>query len=385
MRNLYINFIIVLITSLLFYLILFTYTYFDFNNQFKERFRDLESLNIHQKYSKLVHHVREEAHLDNFFKEPTPQDLVFTYLNEENKKIKVLLQGDSWFEQINGKGGVENYYSFKPFQDFGKKHNTSFINAGTSSYSPSLMNIQLDILEKDFNIKPEIVIAFIDQINIGDEICRYKKNRIYKNKKLIRVDPEREFNGLGWYNYSDVYGLSNIYFSEVSKPYKIFKLINFKFYSKLRSLKKNIYRKSLNLIYEKDEQSKKCYWAEIEKNLINPKKKEVDYFKNVLREYVKKINGKNHIKKLIFVTFPYKGHFYTKEKKIYNLNISDLVSDIADEHVAVEHVNFSKILINNNQFNFENVWSSDGIHLNSYNHTNVFIQNILKELKNHID
>ncbi len=94
---------------------------------------------------------------------------------------------------------------------------------------------------------------------------------------------------------------------------------------------------------------------------------------------------KNHIKKLIFVTFPYKAHFYTKEKKIYNLNMSDLVSDIIDEHVAVEHVNFSKILINNNQFNFENVWSSDGIHLNSYNHTNVFIQNILKELKIHIE
>ena len=385
MKNLYINFIIVLITTLIFYLILFTYTYFDFTNQFKERFGDQKSLNIHQKYSKIVHHIREEEHLENFFKETTPQDLVFTYLNESNKKIKVLLQGDSWFEQINGKGGVENYYSFKLFQDFGKNHNTSFINAGTSSYSPSLMNIQLDILEKDFNIYPEIVIAFIDQINIGDEVCRYKNNRIYKNKKLIRVDPEREFSGLGWYNYSKVYELSNIYYSDVSKFYKIFKLINFKFYSKLRTLKNKIYKKSLNLIHGKNEQRKKCYWAEIEKNLINPKKEDVDYFKNILEEYVKKIKEKKHIQKLILVTFPYKAHFYTKEKKIYNLNMSDLVSDITDEHVAVEHVNFSKILINNKKFDFENVWSSDGIHLNSYNHTNVFIQNILKELKTHIE
>ena len=385
MKNLYINFIIVLITSLIFYLILFTYTYFDFTNQFKERFDDQKSLNIHQKYSKIVHHIREEAHLENFFKETTPQDLVFTYLNESNKKIKVLLQGDSWFEQINGKGGVENYYSFKLFQDFGKNYNTSFINAGTSSYSPSLMNIQLDILEKDFNIYPEIVIAFIDQINIGDEVCRYKNNRIYKNKKLIRVDPEKEFNGLGWYNYSKVYELSNIYYSDVSKFYKIFKLINFKFYSKLRSLKNKIHKNSLNLIHGKIEQRKKCYWAEIEKNLINPKKEDVDYFKNILEEYVEKIKEKKHIQKLILVTFPYKAHFYTKEKKIYDLNMSDLVSDITDEHVAVEHVNFSKILINNKKFDFENVWSSDGIHLNSYNHTNVFIQNILKELKIHID
>ena len=384
MKNLYIKFITVLITSLLFYLILFTYTYFDFNNQFKDRFKDTKSLTIHQKYSKTVHHIREEAHLDNFFKKTTPQDLVFTYLNEDNKKMKVLLQGDSWFEQINGKGNKENFYSFKLFQEFGKNYNTSFINAGTSSYSPSLMNLQLDMLEKNFNIYPDIVIAFIDQINIGDEICRYKNNRVYKNKKLIRVDPEKDFKGLGWYNYTDIYVLSNIYFSETNKFTKTFKLINFKFYSKLKSLKKNTYNKSLNLINNKTKK-KKCYWSEIEKNLINPKKEEVDYFKNVLREYVQKTKEKKHIKKLIFVTFPYKAHFYTKEKKIYNLNMSDLVSDILDEHVAVEHVNFSKILINNKQFDFENVWSSDGIHLNSYNHSNIFIQNILKELKIHID
>ena len=384
MKNLYINFIIVLITTLLFYLILFTYTYFDFNNQFKDSFKDVKSLSIHQKYSKTVHHIREEAHLENFFKKTTPQDLVFTHLNEDDKKIKVLLQGDSWFEQINGKGGKEKYYSFKLFQEFGKNYNTSFINAGTSSYSPSLMNLQLDMLEKNFNIYPDIVIAFIDQINIGDEICRYKNNRVYKNKKLIRVDPEEDFNGLGWYNYSDIYGLSNIYFSETNKFTKTFKLINLKFYSKFKSLKKNTYNKLSNLINNKPKK-KKCYWSEIEKNLINPKEDEVDYFKNVLREYVQKTKEKKHIKKLIFVTFPYKAHFYTKEKKIYNLNMSDLVSDITDEHVAVEHVNFSKILINNKQFDFENVWSSDGIHLNSYNHSNIFIQNILKELKIHID
>ena len=46
MKNLYINFIIVLITTLLFYLILFTYTYFDFNNQFKDSFKDVKSLNL---------------------------------------------------------------------------------------------------------------------------------------------------------------------------------------------------------------------------------------------------------------------------------------------------------------------------------------------------
>ena len=98
------------------------------------------------------------------------------------------MQGDSWFEQINGMGGIESYFSYKLFQKFGKKHNTSFINAGTSGYSQSLMNLQIDILEKDFNIRPEIVIAFIDQRNIGDEICRYKINKVYKSGKLIKIN-----------------------------------------------------------------------------------------------------------------------------------------------------------------------------------------------------
>ena len=383
MKNL--NFIVILITSLLFYLFLFTYTYFNLNNEFKDKFKNLESLKIHQKYSKIIHHVREEAHLDNFFQKTTNQDLIFTHLNIKNNKTKVLLQGDSWFEQINGKGGKENYFSYKLFQDFGKKHDVSFVNGGTSSYSPSLMSLQIDILEKDFNIQPEIVIAFIDQVNIGDEICRYKKNKVYENGKLIRVNPESEFAGLGWYNYSEVYELSNIYFNNKNKFVKTFKLINFKFYFKLNSLKRNITTKLKN--FNKDEviKNKKCYWKEIEKNLINPNNNEIEYFKNVLKEYIEKTKEKKYIKKVIFVTFPYKAHFYKGEKKIYNFNMSDLVSELVDEHVAVEHVNFSEILINNNSFDFENVWTYDGIHLNANNHGSIFVQNILKKLKIYID
>jgi len=383
MKNL--NFIIVLITSMLFYLFLFIYTYFDFNNEFKEKFRSLENLEIHQKYSKTIHHIREEAHLDSFFKETTSEDLVFTHLNIKNNKIKILLQGDSWFEQINGKGGKESYFSFKLFQDFGNKYNVSFINGGTSSYSPSLMNLQIDILEKDFNIQPEVVIAFIDQVNIGDEICRYKKNKVYENGKLIKVNPESEFNGLGWYNYFEVYELSNIYFKNKNKAIRTYKLINFKFYSKFKSLKKSIKTKSQNFFKDEAKKNKKCYWEEIEKNLINPNENDIIYFKSVLNEYIEKTKEKKYIKKLIFVTFPYKAHFYTKEKKIYNLNMSDLVSEIADDHAAVDHINFSKMLINNDNFDFENVWTYDGIHLNAYNHGNIFIKNILKKITIHID
>ena len=68
------NFIIILTTSTFFYLFLFIDTYFDFNNEFKEKFRNLQNLEIHQKYSKTVHHIREEAHLERFFKEKFYKD-----------------------------------------------------------------------------------------------------------------------------------------------------------------------------------------------------------------------------------------------------------------------------------------------------------------------
>ena len=53
------------------------------------------------------------------------------------------------------------------------------------------MKLQFVILERDFNIKPDVVIAYIDQTDIGDELCRYKYNKIIdKNKNLQSVKKE---------------------------------------------------------------------------------------------------------------------------------------------------------------------------------------------------
>ena len=55
------------------------------------------------------------------------------------------MQGDSWVDQINF-----NDKSYNLINNFVKENNFGFINAGNSSYSPSLMQIQYEILEKDF-------------------------------------------------------------------------------------------------------------------------------------------------------------------------------------------------------------------------------------------
>ena len=51
---------------------------------------------------------------------------------------------------------------FKDDVLFSEENNVGLINAGVGSYSPSLMNLQIDILEKDFNIYPNIILAYFD-------------------------------------------------------------------------------------------------------------------------------------------------------------------------------------------------------------------------------
>jgi len=60
--------------------------------------------------------------------------------------------------------------------------------------------------------------------------------------------------------------------------------------------------------------------------------------------------------------------------------VSDLVEDIVKNKKNIKHINFSKILLNDNNFNYENIWLKDGIHLNENAHANLFVQKILDEL-----
>ena len=65
--------------------------------------------------------------------------------------------------------------------------------------------------------------------------------------------------------------------------------------------------------------------------------------------------------------------------------MSNLVSKVSREYYDVEHLNFSKILINNKDFDVENAWTKDFGHLNAYNHGNIFIQSILNKLETHTE
>ena len=382
MKNIHLVIASCLTSIILIYIVLFIYTFFNFDKDFRYTFKSSENLNFHQKYSKKLHHIREEITLNLLFKKPKVEDLLFTTINNiEDKEVIVLFQGDSWMEQLTSPVD-DNFISVKLVQQFKSQKKVGFINAGTGSYSPSLMNLQLDVLEEDFKIFPNIVITYIDQTDIGDENCRYKNNKIYKNETLESIQPEAQLMYRSIFNYSEIYGLSKIYLKDNSKISKTFQLINFKF---KYSLKKNgirFYRKYISNLESDKEKLKKCYGSEIQRYLIDPNDSDIKYFEDSITEYIKKIDQKKHIKKLIFVTAPHKENFDQKNR--YKLNVSDLIDGIIKNKKNITHINFSKILLNDKNFDHKNIWHVDNMHLNSNFHGKLFIKKILDELSKYL-
>ena len=386
MKNIHLVIASCLTGIILIYIVLFIYTFFNFDKNFGYTFKSSENLNFHQKYSKKLHHIRDEITLNLLFKKPKVEDLLFTTINNiEDKEVIILFQGDSWMEQLTSPVD-DNFISVKLVQQFKSQKKVGFINAGTGSYSPSLMNLQLDVLEEDFKIFPNIVITYIDQTDVGDENCRYKNNKIYKNETLVSIQPEAQLMYRDIFNYSEIYGLSKIYLKDNSKISKTFQLINFKFKHGLTKSSIRFYRKYISQSKSDKEKITKCYVPEILKYLINPNETDIKYFADSIREYLKKIDQKSHVKKLFLVTAPHKKHFYKNldQKNSYKVNVSDIVDSIIKDKKNVTHINISKILLNDKNFNYENIWLDDEMHFNYDFYGKLFIQKILDELSKYL-
>ena len=114
--------------------------------------------------------------------------------------------------------------------------------------------------------------------------------------------------------------------------------------------------------------------------LINPNDKATEYFAEQVRVYLKNMEQKKHIEKIFFVTFPQKKNF----NKTYKLDVSDVIKNVVKDKKNITHINFSEILLDDKNFDYENVWLEDQIHLNWENHANIFIKKILEELSKYL-
>jgi len=386
MKNSYLVIVSCLVSIFLLYTLVFIYTFFNFNNEFKYTFKSLENLNFHEKYSKKLHHIREELDLNTLFKRPKVEDLLFTTItNPEEKEVIVLFQGDSWMEQLTFPVD-DNFISVELVQKFKSNKKIAFINGGTGSYSPSIMNLQLDVLEHDFKIFPNIIIAYIDQTDIGDENCRYKNNKVYKDGVLKSIQPEAHLMYRDLFNYSQIYGISKIFLKDNSKISKTFQLINFKFKYGITKSSIRFYRKYISNSKLNKSKLIKCYGGEIANYLINPNDADIKYFADSIREYLKKIEQKKHVKKVFLVTAPHKNHFDkdSDQKTSFKLNVSDVVNGVLKDKKNITHIDFSKILLNDKNFDYKNIWHVDNMHFNTNTHGKLFIQTILDELSKYL-
>ena len=254
---------------------------------------------------------------------------------------------------------------------------------GSIPTQSTIVNIYyIKYFDNSSKIFPNIIIAYIDQTDLGDENCRYKNNKVYENGVLKSIQPEDHLMYKDLFNYSEIYGLSKIFLKNDSKISKVFQLINFKFSYGIKKSSIRFYRKYISNLESEKEKIKKCYAGSIMNYLIDPNDSEIKYFKDSVREYINKIEEKKHVKKLILVTAPHKANFVQKD--LYKLNVSNLVDDVIKNKKNITHINFSKILLNDNNFEYKNIWHVDNMHFNSNTHGKLFIRKILDELSKYL-
>lgn len=245
-----------------------------------------------------LHHLRD-VYDNNIKYKDDPTQFIFTKINykEKNKKL-ILFQGDSRTQQL------DNFLKIKDILD---NNDFNLINGGSTSFSPSMMSVQYDILTEEYDLKPQIVIALIDPTDLGDEICRYKKHIVLNNDKILKINPT--LNKKDFYFYENIFLMSEIKFFNGPKILKLHNLIN-------------------NYIkYDLGKQAEQCKYKEIQNFLLEINQNEIEYFNNILGLYIKNISKDKFIKKIYIVLYPHIQHLDQNTFNIfYNIKLNKIIN-----------------------------------------------------------
>ena len=380
------NFITVLISTflsiLLCYFLFFLKIYYEHLHEHPFRFKSIDTLKFNKNYYNKLHHLRD---VDGRWEIKDKAEIyLFSIINNFSINTdNILLQGDSWMEQLND---PRYKMSYNLINNFAKKNDLGLINAGVTSFSPSLMQLQYEILEKDFNIKPNIVVAYFDQTDVGDELCRYKDKRVYdKNNTLVAV--KKENYSRATYDYTKIFYISEIALLDDSSLIRTFKFTNFFIkYGFLRFIDKS---KSISKNGWKNVDDSKCRVNKILKYLSNSNDNEISFFEDRIKDYINLLINKEYIEKIILVTFPHKEHLYNgydilnNKKNHYSINVSNIIEKIVKNEKKIYHLNFSKLIferkihLDNNAFILYDLAS----HLKEKYHATIFTQEIINLLE----
>ena len=350
------KFIFILI-SIFLILILALFLNFFSKKFLKNNYGDLYStktIEIHKKYLNKVHHLRNPFKFRD-------KELIFTKIG--SSKTKILIQGDSWAEQFL------NDVSKNEIIKFAKKNDLEFLIAGTSSYSPSLYNAQLDIILNNLSIEPKVIIVVIDQTDIGDELCRYKEQLIKKDNKIYVLPYDDPSQGIT-YNLNSTLRRIEILTSNQ------FSLIKFLKISKIK----------IKDLYNEKKYKDLCIFN---KDILGPLERGIEsndkvYLEKIIKNYFNNIFKIKDLSKLIVVTHPHLSHL----DKVFTYNINKILNDLINKNKDKDKIvflNFEKelknYLINNS---LENVYKKNdpASHLTNKYHGKIFTKKILDKILN---
>jgi hypothetical protein len=325
----------------------------------KNLFKNYDHVYFTEKYVDKLHHLRGRNH--HFLDYKNPHEFIFNYLNKDENKETLLIQGGYKALFLNKEASIQGIKDM----DFLKKFN--FINAGTVNYSISPMLVQLNVLRNDFKIKPDKIVIFIDPADLGDEVCRYKDLIRYENDKIVSLKKEPNNKDVYWYNYDIL--ASKIKFYEGPKIIYLPDLMTY-------------------IVRDRIFQNKKirCNNNEIQKPLINEVKESNDYYKKLLGKYINEAFSDKKLKHMYIVSYPYIEHYTERNGIKYKVKLSDLVENVLKDNKfknKITHINFYKQGIfpemGKDFLEYITVGEEDGSHLNAKGNY-IFYQSIFKKI-----
>jgi hypothetical protein len=289
-----------------------------------------------QKYSDNLPYVRKKSYYQmSPYKHLIKDENAYVYniINKFNLKNNenILIQGDSEVGLLNL---LENHEYLKKY---GENNSIGILNAGLGSYSISPMSVQLAIFQNDLKIYPSIIIAVINQTDIGDEIFRYKNLKdnnfsisLASSDHKFRLKMIEDFKKRNLSTFKMIkYFFSNYIFFKNRLDLTNKEVINYFFF--------RIKAKFLNM--------PEVFY--LLKRGINKKEKII--FEKRVNDYISQAFNNNNLKKIYFVTHP--SIYHLKGSKKNYTNVSTIIDEIINSSTfknRLVHINFNK---NNNDIN----------------------------------
>lgn len=245
-----------------------------------------------------------------------PGKYYFSKYSFNNGGARVLVQGDSWMELLDNSGGVQD--SLKNSSKV-----SLLVNGGTSSYAPSLMEMQFNDIMEMTGEKFDLVVAYIDQTDFMDEVCRYNKLRIEgSDGDLLAVlkTPVEDLKGYSSFRHLPLSAI------EASQ-------------SKLLAMATNAVIGRLYIPKLMDSYPTiGCGWSEIERFMYGKiSDEDVHIFKKNILSLVR--NYQNHGARVVLLTHRHRRHF----EEIYSKEIFDYAKDAIRGQKNVEVIELTEM------------------------------------------